>query len=152
MKKAPMVLTVMASLALSACQQASHDPHGIDHDVDTCEICNMAINNTQAATQIVMEDGSAVKFDDIGCMMQYKKEQAGESESFHTEYINSYGEESWTEAEESVYVYDEDISTPMGNGVISFGSESEAEAYMESEDQGELLSYQDLSDHDWNSF
>ncbi|MCP3033339.1 nitrous oxide reductase accessory protein NosL [Halobacillus sp. A1] len=152
MKKAPIVMTLMASVVLGACQQASHDAHAIDHDVDTCEICNMAINNRQAATQIVMEDGSAVKFDDIGCMMQYKEENKEEADNFHTEYINSYDEQEWADAADSTFVYDEDINTPMGNGVISFSSLEEAETFIEEEGDGELLEYENLAEHDWDSY
>ncbi|WP_347861476.1 nitrous oxide reductase accessory protein NosL [Salimicrobium sp. PL1-032A] len=151
MKKAPIFLTLMTSIVLGACQQISHDPHDINHDVDTCEICNMAINNKQASTQIVMQDGSALKFDDIGCMMQYKEENPEEVGDFHTEYVNGYDTQEWMDATEGTYVYDDDINTPMGNGVISFRSEEEAEAYVDSED-GELLEYDDLNDHDWDSY
>lgn len=152
MKRAFVLMTLVASVVLGACQQASYEPHAIDHDIDTCEICNMAINDRQAATQIVMEDGRAVKFDDIGCMMQYKEENEDTSDTFHTEYINSYDEQGWVEAKESIYVYDEDINTPMGNGVISFSSLENAETFIEKEGYGELLQYEDLSKHDWDSY
>ncbi|WP_252311274.1 nitrous oxide reductase accessory protein NosL [Sinobaca sp. H24] len=136
-----------------ACQQLSHDPHDIDHHVDTCEICNMSIVRVEEAAQIVKEDGTAVLFDDVGCLMEYKEIYASESDEFHTEYAQDYELAEWFDMEEGAYVYDEDIQTPMGNGVVSFESEENAQAFIDNENNGEgtLYQYEDLPGHEWDS-
>lgn len=151
MRKKLLVPIAFLGLALTACQNASADPHDI-HDVDTCIICNMGIHNVQAATQIVMKDGSAEKFDDIGCLFQYLNDYSENSEEFLVSYGMSYATQEWFDLNEGAFVYSEEIPTPMGNGVINFETLEEAERYIESSGVGEVLNYDDLLTHDWNSF
>src|SRR5699024_3746854 len=51
--------------------------------------------------------------------------------------------------EDASFVYDEEISTPMGFGVISFQDSDEAEEYIDENEVGELLSVDDLYNHEW---
>ncbi|MFS0788664.1 nitrous oxide reductase accessory protein NosL [Shouchella sp. 1P09AA] len=149
--KKRMIATVLLGLALSACNHVSTDAHDI-HDVDTCIICNMGIHNVQAATQIVMEDGTAEKFDDIGCLVQFMIENPDLAPTFHTAYANGYDTQEWFDMTEGAFVYHKDIVTPMGNGVISFSTVEAAESYVEMYEPGEIILYDELEAHDWNSF
>ena len=53
---------------LSACGDEAVQPVAVDDATDACEVCNMAVVDNQHATQIVLENGRSIVFDDVGCM------------------------------------------------------------------------------------
>ena len=43
----------------------------IDEKHDKCDICQIGVTDNQFATEIILENGKALKFDDIGCMYKW---------------------------------------------------------------------------------
>lgn len=123
-----------------------YEPEDIDPDTDVCEVCGMAIEDDQFATQIILEDDQVLKFDDLGDLYVWLDEN--EEENIGAKFVRDFDTEEWLKLEDATYVYDEDIDTPMGFGVISFEEKEDAEAYIE-ENDGELMNADDLDDHDW---
>jgi len=128
----------------------AYDPDDIDPDADVCEVCGMAIADDQHATQIVLKNERVLKFDDLGDLYVWLDENG--DDDVGAKFIRDFDSKEWIQLEDATFVYDEDIATPMGFGVISFENSEDAEEYIEENGFGELLSATDLDDHDANAF
>src|SRR5690625_1173953 len=132
----------------SEASQSKFKPEEINPDIDICEVCGMAIANDQYATQIILKNERSLKYDDLGDMF-IRMEENGEDD-VAAKFVRDFNTEEWINLEDATFVYDEEISTPMGFGVISFKNNQDAEQYIEENGFGELLTVDDLYEHDWN--
>lgn len=127
--------------------EASYQPEDINPDVDSCDVCGMAIADDEHATQIILKNDRSLKFDDIGDMFVWIEENG--EDDIGAKYVRDYHTMDWVILEEASFVYDKEIDTPMGFGVISFKQNDEAKQYIEENGLGELLSAEDLYSHEW---
>lgn len=142
---------------LVACQQAegtdndtngsNYQPEAINPDVDVCEVCAMAVADDQHATQIILKNERALKFDDLGCLFAWLEENG--EDDVGAKFVRDFNTQEWILLEEATFVFDEHIETPMAYGVISFKNKEDAEAYIDEHGIGEILTADDLDDHKW---
>lgn len=167
MKKNNFLLTILASLLLilAACSnngnqsnspvntnenvetETAYQYEDINPDIDICEVCAMAIADDQYATQIILTNHRALKFDDIGDLFVWMNENG--TDDIGEKFVRDFHSEEWIILDDATYVYDESIETPMCYGVISFTNEDDAKAYIEKEGLGTLLTATDLNNHEW---
>ena len=111
-----------------------------------CDICQIGVTDNQFATEIILENGKALKFDDIGCM--YKWMEINSDEKTKEKFVRDYDSKDWISLEDATYVYDKTITTPMAYNVISFKNKKDAESFV-SNYKGKVLSYKELAEHKW---
>ncbi|SDW74021.1 nitrous oxide reductase accessory protein NosL [Paenibacillus sp. PDC88] len=142
-------LTLIASiLILTACGGTKYEAVPINEEVDVCVICNMQVKDDAYATQLTTKDGKNYKFDDIGCMNEWK-EQNG-TENIGMDFVRDYNDKEWIEFSKATYVYDESIRTPMAYGIVSFKDKESAEAFVSEQGVGTILTAEDLGSHTWD--
>src|SRR5699024_1834592 len=107
----------------------------------------MMVPDNQHATQIVTTVGKGLKFDDIGCLHEWKEDQ-GEDE-IGAEFVRDYNTEEWIEVIDVTFAFHEDFMTPMAYGVYSFKDKADAEQLVAEEGKGEVLNPNALASHDW---
>ncbi|UOQ84084.1 nitrous oxide reductase accessory protein NosL [Gracilibacillus salinarum] len=147
MKSIKFLGVLLCSLfILAACGNDEVQPVDIDESTDTCVVCNMQVMNSQFATEVVMDDDKVQKFDDIGCMYEWLHENGGEGVA--AQFVRDYNTKDWVEGDQATYVYNQSVKTPMSYNVISFTEKEDAEQFVE-ENDGELLTYDQLQDHKW---
>jgi copper chaperone NosL len=148
MKKWTMALVMgLAITLLSACGGNKYEPVAINEDVDVCAICNMQVKDDAYATQLTTKDGKNYKFDDIGCMNEWKSRNG--TDNIGKDYVRDYNDKDWVEYEEATYVYDASIRTPMAYGIVSFKDKKSAEAFIAEQGVGKLMSAKELTQHKW---
>lgn len=94
---------------------------------DMCSYCRMAISESRYAAQFVQDDGESVKFDDIGCMLQFLKSKRNRPGTKHF-FVMDYKSRVWMGAEQSYFVRSEEFETPMSYGIVAFKNSEGAEA------------------------
>lgn len=148
MKQGMLITALMLVLVvLAGCGAKTYAAQPINEDVDVCVICNMQVKDDAYATQIVTKEGKSLKFDDIGCMNEWKKQHG--TDDIGMDFVRDYNDKAWIEFDKAVYVYDASIRTPMAYGIVSFKDEASAEAFMAEQGVGTLLSSADLANHTW---
>lgn len=143
-----LILFVIAlSLALSGCGQTKYEPVAIDENVDKCPVCNMAVADDQFATEIILKNKKALKFDDLGDLHVWR-EQNG-TDDIGEQFVRDYHTKEWVKLSEATYVFDRSIRTPMAFNVISFKEKKDAEAFVAELGKGQILTAKELESHKW---
>lgn len=141
------IFIVVILLLASACGAKEYKPQAINEETDKCVICNMAVKDDPYATQIILTDGQSLKFDDIGCMNEWKVQNG--SEGVGAEFVRDHNSGDWIKYEKAFYAYDSAYITPMAYGVIAFEDKASAQAYITEQGMGKLLSSEELAEHKW---
>lgn len=150
MKKNNSLLVLLIGLLtiyLAACGEKEVKPKAVDESKDECDICNMAVVNNQFATEIILENGKTLVFDDIGCMYQWMNEN--KEQKVKAKFVRDYDTSDWIELEKATYVYNPDVNTPMAYNIISFANQKDADDFV-AENKGTVLTAEELDDHQWN--
>lgn len=128
-------------------KELAYKPEPINPETDVCEVCGMAIADEEHATQIIFKNEKSLKYDDIGDMFVWLEENG--EEEIGAKFVRDFNTLEWIQLEEATFVYAEEISTPMGFGVISFKDRKDAKKYIKENEIGEILIADDLKDHKW---
>jgi len=148
MKKARTALALAAVLLLAACGGGGDpEPAAIHEDTDKCAACNMQVKDDGFATQLITRDKRVFKFDDIGCMFEWKSKNAGAE--IVIEFVRDHGTLEWIKAENAFYAYDPSFQTPMAYGVLSFKDKASAEKYVSEHGAGVVMDWAQLKSHTW---
>ncbi len=102
----------------------------------------MAISQPQYAAQVVDKDGTAYKFDDIGCMFRYLNNHPLAQRRL---YVMDYANRHWLEAEGAVFVRSDVIESPMASGLAAFRDQSAAQQFLKN-GSGQVVGYAELID------
>ena len=146
-QKLGWILCVSLFIILAACGDKETEPVAIDEATDTCSTCNMAVTDNQFATQVILESGKSLVFDDLGCMHDWLSKN--KDEKIDTEFVRDFDNEEWVKADEATYVYDKSVKTPMAYNMISFKDSEDAKAYAKDHKESVVLKANELDDHAW---
>ena len=79
------------------------------------------------AGKVEFRDTEVLKFDDIGCMLRFRKSH-GHPESVVATFVLDYDTRKWLKAEEAYFVKSKEFKTPMGGNVVAFKMGADAAA------------------------
>ncbi|MCR8964030.1 nitrous oxide reductase accessory protein NosL [Brevibacillus halotolerans] len=149
MKKTHMIWASIAlvSALMTGCGGQSAQPVAINESVDKCDICNMQIADDHNATEIILKDGKALKFDDIGDLFAWIKKNG--TEKIDVKFVRDYHTKEWMNLNDATFTYDKEFKTPMAYGVYSFKDKQSAEAFVKEQGKGQILTADQLNSHNW---
>ncbi len=132
-----LTLTLMVALTLlSGCggDEPSAGPPDIHYGIEECDYCRMIINQETFAAAAIDEAGTTTRFDDIGCLVDYLRQQRsarppGESAGGGKTWVHDHAGSGWIAAEPAWFVRDSRGLTPMGSGLTAFALRPDAEAF-----------------------
>ncbi|MBL7902753.1 MAG: nitrous oxide reductase accessory protein NosL [Bacteroidia bacterium] len=117
---------VVLSFATSC---SSSGPEPIALNKDNCDYCKMTISNVRFATELITSKGRVYKFDDVSCMINYKKENSNMASAKF--YISDYLEpNALLKADSLFYVSGEAVGSPMGGDIAAFSNSDSAQAFL----------------------
>ena len=119
-------LPFLLAFLVSSCSQQIR-PQEI-HSEDICDYCRMAISQLNFACEIVTPDGSAYKFDDIGCMVRYTEEREIPKGSIL--FVRDFYTMEWVQIEKAMFVKSSKIMTPMNFGVVAFARQGNLKKFL----------------------
>lgn len=140
------LIAILSVFVIAGCGKKEVKPVAINEKTDKCEICHMAVKDNEFATEIILENGKSMVFDDIGCMYKWLKENSDKKVA--NSFVKDYDSKEWIEAKKASYVYDKPIKTPMAYNVISFTDQKDAQSFID-QHGGSLLTYEKLENHSW---
>lgn len=119
-------LILILFLGLAACKdKIDTGPHVIHYGEDVCERCKMIISDKRFAAQLVDQKGTALKFDDVGCLSEYLKESGVEGGKPLAMYVADFATGEWLDAGKAFYLRNPELRSPMGYNIAAFGTAEE---------------------------
>lgn len=89
----------------------------------------MTISNIRFATELKTSKGRVYKFDDMACLLNYKKENSNTTSAKC--YISDYlVPNALLKADSLFYISGEAIGSPMGGNIAAFSNSDSAQAYL----------------------
>lgn len=138
---AVVMSAIVSTVLLSGCGKKAIEPVAIAAE-DVCNYCKMAISEKRYAAEFIDVEGSAFKFDDIGCMINFVKAQRQKNE-VAAYYVMDFSNPQWLKAEDAYYVRSDKFLTPMNGGIVAFKDSANAEVAAKQKN-GKLLRFADL--------
>lgn len=124
-------------------------PVAINEETDICAVCNMQVVDDQFATQVILENGKSLVFDDIGCMYEWVQDNS--NQKIDALFVRDYNTQEWVAKDEATYIYNPDVITPMAYNVISFTKKEDAEKFAAENEGSTLLTASELDQHKWDA-
>lgn len=134
---------ILALSLLAACDSKPRGPVPINAD-DACASCRMAISERRYAAELLDQDGTVYKFDDIACMLRFAHAhdiQTSVARFYVTDYASG---KDWIDARQSYFVrLGTSFSSPMASGLVAFRNSNEA-AHASNQMLGDPLTFDRL--------
>lgn len=128
-------------VALANCRHGVIEPVSIEAD-DMCSYCRMAISEKRYAAESIDNDGQVFKFDDIGCLANFMKQQKNNA-SIAATFVMDFDRREWRKAEDAFYVRSSEFKTPMNGGTVALSDQSSAQAAA-AKYQGKMLQFAEV--------
>lgn len=132
---------MIAVTVFANCQKHTAEPVALLPE-DMCSYCRMAISEKQYAAELIDSEGTAFKFDDIGCMAHFLKMENSKT-TIAASFVMEFTDRQWIKADDAFYVRSSEFTTPMNGGMVAFRTEAKAQE-MASKYNGQLLRLKDV--------
>jgi copper chaperone NosL len=124
-KQGTAAMALLLTVTLSACNNTGPEP--IRLQIDKCSHCAMPIADGRLAAELITEKGRVYKFDDLICLLQYKKAHSELRPKLF--FVNDYGTQALTDATTASYVVHAGIKSPMQGNTAAFANKQAAEDF-----------------------
>jgi copper chaperone NosL len=143
-----LILAILMGLtSIFAVDEKSVKSVPIDEAIDVCEWCHMAVKNNGYASELILDGGKTVKFDDIGCLFRYKAKNTGEK--IIGEFVQDAYSKELVALNKTYFVDAKSIPTPMSSGIHSFKTKENALKFIKEKKTGSIIELKDLESRNW---
>lgn len=135
------VVLLLIMFSLNSCTNTL--PEKITLHIDHCDYCKMTISSGKFGSEVKTKKGRCYKFDDLGCMIDFIKENADKSEG--SCYVHNFNKMNFLmNLNDAVLVHSDELVSPMKGNIAAFESKQEADQFLIAH-KGEITTWQDLS-------
>lgn len=141
-KAAPALLMSLSFIFLSC----STKPQPFESGKDSCHFCKMSITDTRFGAEIITKKGKVFKFDDLHCLVAFIKNGTEKEENISKNLTILFEKpNNFSEVKKAVFVFSQELRSPMGSNTAAFENKDAAEKFMKGK-QGEILNWQQVYD------
>jgi nitrous oxide reductase accessory protein NosL len=117
MRRIPVLAGLIAAAALAGCHSGhAHRPPTLRFGEEACDSCRMIISDERFAAALVTPAGDALKFDDVGCLIEH---EAGHLRPDVTYWVRDSSTGQWLSARTAMFVHSPRVVSPMGFGLAA---------------------------------
>jgi len=99
----------------------STGPQPIKIGEDACSFCKMSIADNRFGAEIITKKGKVFKFDDMHCVLEFRKSNTINNEDIKQIYLVNFNEpHDFIEAHKAFLLKSEELRSPMGGNTASF--------------------------------
>lgn len=128
-KRKPAVTILFTLIGLfSFISCGTPGPKPVQLNVDACSFCKMTITDIKFATQLTTQKGRQYIFDDMICMVEYRKQNS--KIDYDHFYIADYCHPSdFIDLDHAILLQSDSLFSPMGGNIIGFAVRDSADVY-----------------------
>lgn len=124
-------IAVLLSVFGAAC--SSYAPAPIQYGVDQCDYCKMTIADQKFGSELVTTKGKIFKYDSIECLAADDMEMGQATGQVHSRWVTDFTHPgTFLDVSKAAIVATERQRSPMGVGLVAVGSQSDADALIQS--------------------
>jgi len=124
MKKRILIFLLFGTICMGACKR-QFEPIRYGHEA--CAHCKMTIMDKRFAAEILTGKGKAIKFDDLGCLLEYVKDENFKDQDakvFVADY--DHPDAQFLDARHAIFLHNEIFKSPMNGNLAATASEKGA--------------------------
>ena len=135
------VAGVFLATALSSC---SISPQPIRVGTDACSFCKMTIADNRFGAEILTQKGKAFKFDDMHCLLAFRKANTINNSDIKETYLVNFDEpHNLVDASKAFLFKSAELRSPMGGNVANFADENSLKKLNQTMN-GDIITWQAL--------
>ena len=116
-KRVPLAISGLL-IFLSSCNTT---PKPIKIGIDACSFCKMTISDNRFGGEIITKKGKIYKFDDIHCLVSFKKSEALKGEDInHIYFVDFDSTHEFIEASKAYLFKSISFHSPMAGNIVAF--------------------------------
>lgn len=113
----------LAALAWASACARQATPAELDSANTACRYCRMQVSDVHFAAQIAVPGVESQFFDDIGCLVNYLKQEDTQLPPRAVAFVADHRTGAWVRASDAVFSRPVHLETPMGGGLIAHANE-----------------------------
>lgn len=122
----------------------STEPQPLVVGKDECYFCKMPVADAKFGAEIITEKGKLYKFDDIGCMINFIKNNLNVNVKVKNILaVNYASNQKFLNVNECAFLKSSDLHSPMNSGIAAFASINEAQGFLK-KFAGNILTWNQL--------
>ncbi len=140
-KKTVTIATTFLLIFSCSCNTA---PQPIKIGIDDCSFCKMIISDNRFGGEIITKKGKTYKFDDMHCLLSFKKSNTLNGEEIHHIYFVKFDSaHDLMEASKAYLFKSDELHTPMAGNIAAFSNEQSLNTTAQ-KFKGTAISWNDL--------
>ncbi|HQD11928.1 MAG TPA: nitrous oxide reductase accessory protein NosL [Chitinophagales bacterium] len=140
-RKAAAIIVMALSFSLMSCEAK---PLPIRIGVDNCEYCKMTLTDPRFAAELLTKKGRVYKFDDIHCLLLFRKSDAVTPDNIKDEYLSDYsGDHAFVNVKTSLLLQSDELRSPMGGNIAAFAKQDSLQKVQDNF-KGQIVSWENL--------
>ena len=117
MRRTIGMVWLLAAGLLAGCRPVDVGrPPTVRFGEEACASCRMIIGDEHFAAALVAPTGDALKFDDIGCLVEH---EAGRLRPDVAYWVRDAASREWLDAREARFAHSPSVASPMGFGLAA---------------------------------
>lgn len=115
------VVAFVSGLLVLSMMSCNTEPQPIRIGQDACSFCKMSIADNRFGAEIITKKGKIFKFDDMHCLLEFRKSNAINTADIKETYLVNFNEpHDFIEVHKALLLKSEALHSPMGGNVASF--------------------------------
>ena len=132
---------VLLAIAFSSCNTG---PQPIRIGTDACSFCKMTIADNRFGAEILTKKGKAFKFDDIHCLLSFRKSNTIDTSDIKETYLVVFDEPHNLVNASSAFLFKSaELRSPMGGNIANF-ADGESLKKLNQKMNGEIITWHAL--------
>lgn len=128
----PLLVALLLTVSPGCGRHEDLSPPKVLYGQAECDLCRMIISDEPFAAAAVIETADGVRkvaFDDIGCLLEFLRQGAGEGVTV-TGHVHDYESRTWIPAADAIFIHSEQLQTPMASNLAACASATDADALL----------------------
>ena len=119
------IVRAVTALLIFGLMSCNTGPQAIKLGVDGCSFCKMSIADNRFGAEIVTKKGKVFKFDDMYCLLAFRKANTINNTEIKETYLINFDEpHNFIEAPKALLLKSTELHSPMGGNIANFPDET----------------------------